>query len=59
MISSIGRPVTHLNGYAPTLPTPFDENEALDVRAFGQTCELPSPPTASQPRERADALARL
>jgi hypothetical protein len=40
MISSIER----LNGYAPTLPTPFDDNEALDLRAFGRTCELQSPP---------------
>jgi dihydrodipicolinate synthase/N-acetylneuraminate lyase len=31
---SIGRHIYKLAGYAPALPTPFDENESVDVAAF-------------------------
>jgi 4-hydroxy-tetrahydrodipicolinate synthase len=37
---SIGRHVCKLAGYAPALPTPFDENDAIDAAAFERFCEL-------------------
>jgi 4-hydroxy-tetrahydrodipicolinate synthase len=37
---SIGRHVSKLSGYAPALPTPFDENDTIDVAAFAHFCEL-------------------
>jgi 4-hydroxy-tetrahydrodipicolinate synthase len=37
---SIGRHVWKLSGYAPALPTPFDENDAIDAAAFEHFCEL-------------------
>jgi 4-hydroxy-tetrahydrodipicolinate synthase len=37
---SIGRDVWKLSGYAPALPTPFDENDSIDVAAFERFCEL-------------------
>jgi 4-hydroxy-tetrahydrodipicolinate synthase len=37
---SIGRHVRKLSGYAPALPTPFDENSVIDVAAFAHFCEL-------------------
>jgi len=37
---SIGRHVWRLSGYAPALPTPFDENDAIDAAAFEHFCEL-------------------
>ena len=40
MISSIGVSVAHLSGYAPALPTPFDENDRLDLPAFDRMCRL-------------------
>jgi len=30
----IGRPVATLSGYAPALPTPFNDEGAIDVAAF-------------------------
>jgi dihydrodipicolinate synthase/N-acetylneuraminate lyase len=36
----IGRHVWKLSGYAPALPTPFDENDAVDAAAFEHVCEL-------------------
>ena len=40
MISSTGLSVSHLSGYAPTLPTPFDDNDALDLPALERMCDL-------------------
>lgn len=37
---SIGRHVCKLAGYAPALPTPFDDNNAIDAAAFEYFCEL-------------------
>jgi 4-hydroxy-tetrahydrodipicolinate synthase len=37
---SIGRHVCKLAGYAPALPTPFDDNNAIDAAAFEHFCEL-------------------
>jgi 4-hydroxy-tetrahydrodipicolinate synthase len=37
---TIGRHVWRLSGYAPALPTPFDENDAIDAAAFEHFCEL-------------------
>jgi 4-hydroxy-tetrahydrodipicolinate synthase len=37
---SIGRHVHKLVGYAPALPTPFDDNDAIDAAAFENFCEL-------------------
>jgi 4-hydroxy-tetrahydrodipicolinate synthase len=45
----VGRHVSKLSGYAPALPTPFDENGAVDRAALGRFCEL-------QIREGATAL---
>ncbi len=36
---SIGRPITRLAGYAPALPTPFDNRGELDKRAFESFCD--------------------
>jgi 4-hydroxy-tetrahydrodipicolinate synthase len=36
----IGRHVWKLSGYAPALPTPFDENDAVDAAAFEHVCEF-------------------
>jgi 4-hydroxy-tetrahydrodipicolinate synthase len=40
MISSTGLSVTHLGGYAPALPTPFDEDDKIDLAAFERMCQL-------------------
>jgi 4-hydroxy-tetrahydrodipicolinate synthase len=37
---SMGRHVWKLSGYAPALPTPFDDNDAIDAAAFENFCEL-------------------
>jgi 4-hydroxy-tetrahydrodipicolinate synthase len=37
---SIGRHVYKLTGYSPALPTPFDDNDAIDAAAFENFCEL-------------------
>jgi hypothetical protein len=36
---SIGRHVWKLLGYAAALPTPFDENDAINAAAFEHFCE--------------------
>jgi 4-hydroxy-tetrahydrodipicolinate synthase len=36
----IGRHVSKLSGYAPALPTPFDDSGALDLDAFATVCGL-------------------
>jgi 4-hydroxy-tetrahydrodipicolinate synthase len=33
------KPATWLAGYIPDLPTPFDENDRIDLTAFGKLCE--------------------
>src|SRR6202051_2858664 len=35
----IANPGTWLAGYIPDLPTPFDENDGLDLTAFAKLCE--------------------
>ena len=40
MISSVGLSITHLGGYAPALPTPFDAHDKIDLAAFERMCEL-------------------
>ena len=37
---TIGRHVWRLSGYAPALPTPFDENDTINAAAFEHFCEL-------------------
>ena len=37
---AIGRHVSRLTGYAPALPTPFDDDDAIDYGAFERFCEL-------------------
>jgi 4-hydroxy-tetrahydrodipicolinate synthase len=37
---SICRHVSKLSGYAPDLPTPWDERNAIDIPAFEHFCEL-------------------
>lgn len=37
---TIGRPVSKLSGYAPALPTPFNEDGAVDCAAFERFCAL-------------------
>jgi 4-hydroxy-tetrahydrodipicolinate synthase len=37
---TIGRHVAKLSGYAPALPTPFDENGDVDGEAFERLCDL-------------------
>ena len=37
---TIGRHICKLAGYAPALPTPFDENDAINAAAFERLCEL-------------------
>jgi 4-hydroxy-tetrahydrodipicolinate synthase len=32
-------PATWLAGYIPDLPTPFDENDRIDLAAFAKLCE--------------------
>jgi 4-hydroxy-tetrahydrodipicolinate synthase len=32
-------PTTWLAGYIPDLPTPFDQEGAVDLAAFGRLCE--------------------
>ena len=48
-MSTIGRYVSNLSGYAPAVPTPFDDNGHIDSAAFEQFCER-------QIREGATAL---
>ena len=48
-MSAIGRPVSKLSGYAPAVPTPFNDNGHIDSGAFEQFCER-------QIREGATAL---
>jgi choline dehydrogenase-like flavoprotein len=37
---AIGRHVSKLTGYAPALPTPFDDNDCVDGEAFERICDL-------------------
>src|ERR1700692_128640 len=37
---TIGRHVAKLSGYAPALPTPFDDNSDVDREAFERLCDL-------------------
>ena len=37
-MSAIGRQVSKLSGYAPAVPTPFDDNGHIDSPAFEQFC---------------------
>lgn len=39
-MSAIGRHVLKLSGYAPALPTPFNDDDSVDVDAFGELCDL-------------------
>src|ERR1700687_5186875 len=38
-MATIGRHVSKLSGYAPALPTPFDDDGNVDVAAFEQFCD--------------------
>jgi 4-hydroxy-tetrahydrodipicolinate synthase len=38
-MKSLLQPATWLTGYIPDLPTPFDENDRLDLAAFVKLCE--------------------
>ena len=39
-MSGIGRHVSRLTGYAPALPTPFDDDGNVDGEAFERLCDL-------------------
>jgi len=39
-MSTIGRHVSKLAGYAPALPTPFDDDDRIDTAAFERLCAL-------------------
>ena len=39
-MSSIGRHISKLAGYAPALPTPFGADGDIDIPAFEQFCDL-------------------
>jgi 4-hydroxy-tetrahydrodipicolinate synthase len=38
-MTSLTHPSTWLAGYIPDLPTPFDENDRIDLTAFAKLCE--------------------
>jgi len=38
-MTSLAHPATWLAGYIPDLPTPFDENDRIDLAAFARLCE--------------------
>jgi 4-hydroxy-tetrahydrodipicolinate synthase len=38
-MTSLVNPATWLTGYIPDLPTPFDENDRIDLKAFARLCE--------------------
>jgi len=38
-MAPLTEPATWLAGYIPDLPTPFDENDGIDVTAFAKLCE--------------------
>src|SRR4030081_542773 len=38
-MTQVANAATRLAGYIPDLPTPFDENERLDLAAFAKLCE--------------------
>jgi len=40
VMSSIGRHVSKLTGYAPALPTPFGAEGDIDIPAFERLCDL-------------------
>lgn len=39
-MGAIGRHVSKMSGYAPALPTPFDDDDRIDVEAFERLCDL-------------------
>jgi len=39
-MSTIGRHVLKLSGYAPALPTPFNDDDLVDTGAFERLCDL-------------------
>jgi 4-hydroxy-tetrahydrodipicolinate synthase len=39
-MTAIGRHVSKLSGYAPALPTPFNDEANIDVAAFERLCDL-------------------
>jgi 4-hydroxy-tetrahydrodipicolinate synthase len=38
-MTHLAKPATWLAGYIPDLPTPFDENDRIDLTAFARLCE--------------------
>jgi 4-hydroxy-tetrahydrodipicolinate synthase len=38
-MTTLAHPATWLAGYIPDLPTPFDENDRIDLPAFARLCE--------------------
>jgi 4-hydroxy-tetrahydrodipicolinate synthase len=38
-MTTLAHPATWLAGYIPDLPTPFDENDRIDLAAFARLCE--------------------
>jgi 4-hydroxy-tetrahydrodipicolinate synthase len=38
-MTAVADPATWLAGYIPDIPTPFDENGAIDLEAFAKLCE--------------------
>src|SRR5262245_51254658 len=39
MMSPVTLPVSRLSGYAPALPTPFDDDDAVDLSALAYLCD--------------------
>jgi 4-hydroxy-tetrahydrodipicolinate synthase len=39
-MSAIGRDVSRLSGYTPALPTPFNDDDSIDLDGFARFCEL-------------------
>jgi 4-hydroxy-tetrahydrodipicolinate synthase len=55
-----GRHVLKLSGYAPAVPTPFDDDDNVDVAAFADFCEgqivRAQPPSSSADNGEAPTL---
>jgi 4-hydroxy-tetrahydrodipicolinate synthase len=40
MLTRLSRRLSRLSGFAPAVPTPFDEADVPDVEAFGRFCDM-------------------
>src|ERR1700709_2504927 len=46
-MTTLVKPATWLAGYIPDLPTPFDENDRIDLTAFARLCQRQIDPGVS------------